>query len=160
MCPGSWPHKLCSWMHCLAHRVYKTLFYAVLHISSIEVQNTKRILGVCLTFWCNAQVLYLVFCHTRTLSSWVENSRRLQKNDPDCWLRCKKHNFFCNIYKAGLCDPPTQWNYSQSSLSHSQILPNRVRAVNNKSVSRQKKAFMLQSWLVQTWGYSYCTFMD
>lgn len=59
------------------------------------------------------QVLYLVFSPTRS----------------DWWLCCKNIRavdldegnmiFYSDIYKPGLCDPPTQWTYLQSSLSHS-----------------------------------------
>ncbi len=67
----------------------------------------------------DTQVLYLVFSLTRS-DWWLCGGKSAMKQKyPCCWLGWRKHDFYCDIYKTGPCDPPTQWNYLQSSLSHS-----------------------------------------
>lgn len=43
--------------------------------------------------------------------------------------------FYCDIYKTALCDPPTQWNYLQSSLSHLRVA---TRLVHNVVIIARK----------------------
>lgn len=150
----SWPHKLCSHTECIIPHFMKSYTYSVF---KFKIQNTFRDLA-------NLKAVRNLF----TLSSVVQKTVKLgwkQQNIVEkisVLLPLLKHDFFCNIYKAGLCDPPTQWNYSQSSLSRSQILPDRVRVVNKSVSCKKKTAFMLQPWLVQhAWvlgGYSFMSF--
>lgn len=130
------------------------------HIQILIKDEVRNLNLTCYFYAADIQILYLAFSPTRN-NWWLQKRSETKISVMLSWM--KENDFYCDIYKTGLRDPPTQWNYLQSSLSHSQPVwiimcsllhgRHRVKTVNSKSYSECEKCFCAHFICCCFWEY-------